>query len=427
MIRLKIFVFTVILLIAGFNAGEWGSSASAQEPPELTRDGRTNSASIPDYVAYEFFFKSLITSPAEGDRGQRRVISFTKQAGVADADAGALLGYAQEFYQRVAGFDRRVKGIKDHNWPNPGPDVWNQLKKIQQDKEAAILDGAESILTRLGKESGEKLRAFINAHVKHGIKGFADKPNPGQVMRPNLTIGKRLATFFSPLYSSVMQMQGEETVYIYANASHTPGSDIVYGYGDVTATASSYGHEYSARSELYGPCGQLYSLDGGFLAMPIELCDGVYNFYCFAVQSCPIANTIRDSGSAENNVNVGPFFSIGEFSAFNPVAVRLGQPSSISTTISASQSVPSGASVDITFGYNATPQFSMNVTITGSETYFLNAGQTRAASATYTPTALAAGANSANLTAVATINSRTTGVTVINSPKSSSTTLGITR
>lgn len=427
MSKLIVITFTIILLFASFNAGGRGSRVSAQEPPELTKDGRTNPASIPDYVAYEFFFKSLIPSPAEGTGGQRRVISFTKQAEIADPDAGALLSYAQEFYQRVAGFDRRIKGVKDHNWPNPEPDVWNQLKKIQQDKEAAILDGAESILARLGKESGGKLRAFINAHVKHGIRGFADKPSPGQVTRPNRTIGKKLATFFSPLYASVMQMQGEETVYVYANTSHTPGSDIVYGYGDVTATASSYGHEYSARSELYGPCGQLYSLDGGFLAMPIGLCDGVYNFYCFAVQSCPIANTIRDAGSAESNVNVDPFFSIGEFSAFNPVAVRLGQPSSISTTISASQSIPSGASVEITFGYNVTPQISMNVTITGSTSYFLNAGQTRAASATYTPTALAAGANSANLSAVATITSRTSGVAVINSPKSSSTTLGITR
>ena len=158
----------------------------------------------------------------------------------------------------------------------------------------------------------------------------------------------------SPLAFASMQMQGDETVYIYANASYTPGDDFVYGYGDVSATASSYGHEYSVRSEFQSPCNEV--LPGG--AAYLDGCDGLYAFFVVAVQSCPIANTIADAASNESDASVSPYVRVLGFGSFSPTSVKegtlffLGTTSNISLTFRAS--THAGTSVGVEGSYQLT-------------------------------------------------------------------------
>src|ERR1044071_3065437 len=225
---------TAILLIAS-----QGNALMQKQSPELKIDGKTNPASIPDYVAYEFFFKSLINSPAEGVRGEKRVEAFARQTGLKKEDSLLLLMDAHKVFQEIKTFDRRVKEIKDETWPNPPGHVWSQLKDIQKQKEAGIVQQVEALFASYHPKMANQLRSFIHNQIKSKIKGYADKPDPGQKQRPHhTTIGMTLATFFSPVFSAATQMQGNETVYIYANAVYY-GTAQAYGYGDVSATASS--------------------------------------------------------------------------------------------------------------------------------------------------------------------------------------------
>ncbi|HXG94813.1 MAG TPA: hypothetical protein VNN73_20915 [Blastocatellia bacterium] len=404
------------------------SATTKQEPPKLTKDGKMNPSSIPEHVAYEFFFKSLVSSPLEGDKGQSRIQAFARQTGIKDSQIEALLAEAQNVYRRISSFDRRIKSIKDQNWPNPEQYVWDQLKGIQEEKEAAIIEQSNAALSRLGAEVSGKLRAFINDYVKRRIKGYASEPNPGQEARPHrTTTGIVLATFLSPLTPVSLQMQGDETVYIYADAAYIPGNETVYGYGDVTATASSYGHEYSARTEMYGPCGQFYSSDSGFLGVPIEFCDGVYNFYCFAVQACPIANTIRDAGSSEDSAGVSPFVRVLGFGSFSPTSIKEGgdssffSPSYIPLTLRASTNA--NASVDIETSYQIASG-SPPMTVRGfvNSPFNITGGQTVSKSIQYIADQITTDPTKIRAEAVV-----TSSVTVINGDQRSTSVLTINK
>ena len=362
------------------------SATAKQEPPKLTKNGKINPSLIPDWVAYEFFFKSLVTSPSEGDRGQGRIKSFVKQTGIKISQIEPLLAEASRIYQRISGFDRQVKSIKDQNWPDPEPQVWDQLKEIQEEKETAIIEQSKAFLTRQGTEVGGNLRSFINDHVKRHIKGYASRPNPGQELRSYHTVRMNFATV-SPLLFASMQMQGDETVYIYANASYTPGDDFVYGYGDVSATASSYGHEYSMRSEFQSPCNEV--LPGG--AAYLDGCDGLYAFFVVAVQSCPIANTIADAASNESDVSVSPYVRVVGFGSFNPTSVIEGTPiffgatSNISLTFRASTNANTTVSVEGSYQLtNGSPPVTVHGALTDvGGSFNISGGQTIAKSMQY--------------------------------------------
>ena len=390
---------TAILLIAS-----QGNALMQKQSPELKKDGKTNPASIPDYVAYEFFFKSLINSPAEGVRGEKRVEAFARQTGLKKEDSLLLLMDAHKVFQEIKTFDRRVKEIKDETWPNPPGHVWSQLKDIQKQKEASIVQQVEALFASYHPKMANQLRSFIHNQIKSKIKGYADKPDPGQKQRPHhTTIGMTLATFFSPVFSAATQMQGNETVYIYANAVYY-GTAQAYGYGDVSATASSYGHEYYARSEMYGPCGQFES--GGSNAMSDliyngSLCDGEFSFYCIAVQSCPIANTIFDAGDNQDTVIVNPYFVLGDFGNFSSgsVSVQTGSVT-IQISVSASQGMTTTKSVQLVFG-SQQQSGTTNFDISGSTTVTLAGGATGTYTATYDPTS---STNNAQIKATALLN-----------------------
>ena len=147
--RLTILAFVVtVITITNFSGMTSNSARTSQQIAALTINGTSNPDVIPDCVAYEFFFRSLVTSPSEGDKGQRRIKAFARQAGLRDSQINALLTEAKGFYQEINAFDRQVRAIKDQTWPDPPSDVWVRLRDIQKQKEAAIIEESNAILAR---------------------------------------------------------------------------------------------------------------------------------------------------------------------------------------------------------------------------------------------------------------------------------------
>jgi hypothetical protein len=377
-------IVVILAFLIGFaylRTGVAGQSAR----PTLTKNGRIKPSSVPDYIAFGFFFRSLVTAPLEGDKGYRRIEAFAKRTGIKDSQIEPLLTEAQNLYQQVSQYDKQIKAIKDHTWPDPEAETWSELREIENQKKAAIIEEVNALLMRRVAETETKLRAFIAGHIKRRIVGFRSEPNPGQHKRPHHAMaGIVLAALFPPIYSVNTQMSGDETVYIYVDAAFTPGDEIVYGYGDVQATAGSYGHEYSSRTEFYGPCGQFQSNNG---VMPIDNCDGEFSYYSIAVQSCPISNTSGDAGGAGDSTVVEPFIRVNSFGTFNnnPATAGLPQPASdISLSITASQHA--SASINIEYSYvvvsGAAP---ISISIAGSGTSSISGGTTVSRTASYFP------------------------------------------
>ena len=376
----------VVLAILAVMAGlAYSRTSASRQPgrPTLSKNGKTNPSSIRDYMAFEFFFESLVTSPLERDKGRRRVEAFAKRTGIPDSQIEPLLTEAQNVYQQITTFDKQVRAIKDGTWPDPEAETWSELRDIENQKKAAIIEEANSLLTRRGAETEAKIRAFITEHVKRRIVGYTSEPNPGQHTRPHHAAGGIvLATILSPFLPVNMQM-GDETVYIYADAAYSPGDEIVYGYGDVQATAGSYGHQYSARTEFYGPCGQFEANDG---MMAIDDCDGVYSFYCVAVQSCPISNTSRDAGSAGDSTQVAPLIRVGTFGSFSANPVReLFDHSNISLSLSASTNANANVAIETSsFLVSGAPPITIDVS--GSGSFSMGGGTIVSRTFTYHPT-----------------------------------------
>ena len=423
--RKSIILFFVILVITFVSSNLFDQKTSAQQSPQLTRDGKTNPTYIPDYVAYEFFFKSLINSPAEGIKGQKRVEAFALQTGLEAGEANLLLMSAQNIYRQITMFDQRIKQIKDQTWPNPPASVWNQLNDIEKQKESALVQTVESVFAGYPPKIANQLRSFINDHVKRHIKGYASKPNPGQNERPHhTTTGLVLGTFFSPLFSAAVQMQGNETVYIYSNATYTTGDSYVYGYGDVSATASSYGHEYSTRTEMYGPCNQFES-GVGSNAMNIGLCDGWYSFYTIAVQSCPIANTLLDTGSNEDMVSVAPFVRLNALGNWSPDTISNTSQASASISISVNASSDFSGQVTLSFGVsvsNGTATFNITPAQGLAFSFSLGNNEGKTVTAVYNP---ASATGSPDVQAVCALGVPAGGPQALGSPQTSTSVLRI--
>ena len=400
--RSTVIVLAIFAVIAGFAYSSTSASRQSRRPA-LSKNGKTNPSSIPDYIAFEFFFESLVTSPFEGDKGRRRVEAFAKRTGIQDSQIEPLLTEAQNVYQQITQFDKQVKAIKDHTWPDPEAETWTELRGIENQKRTAIMEEANSLLTRSGAETEAKIRAFVTEHVKRRIVGYASEPNPGQQPRPHHADAAIVSgAILSPFLPMNMQM-GDETVYIYADAAYSPGDETVYGYGDVRATAGSYGQEYFSRTELHGPCGHLKSNDG---TMAIGDCDGVYSFYCEAVQSCPILNTSGDAGSAGDSTQVAPFIRVLRFGSFNPKPINNGSGTSyISLSIRASANANATVAIETSY-YTVSGVPPIRIGSGGSGSFSISRGTQVTRTISYSPTLITTNPTKVKAEALVTANVR---------------------
>lgn len=331
--------FCLICIIAASCVNATGQTKS----PILTKNGQTNLGSIPDSVAFEFLIRSLVPSPSEIAASSGRVAAFARQTKIKESQLADFLSDIRLSHERLEVFNQKAKQIKDETWPNPRPEIWDQLKELQRQKEQALTEQINSILAHRTAETAELLRQFVKTHIKSRIKAYADQPNPDQMPR----LGIARAAQFSHVRTSVMQMQ--DTVYIYADAVHNSGDEYVYGYGDVQAGYRAYGHEYSTRVDLRGPCGQFFSSEGSSASVELDLCDGQYDFTATAVQFCPIANTTQDAGNNFDSEVVQAFIRVNALSAFNPLSVNINGTSLITGSFSTSRSFH--GPVEVEWGY----------------------------------------------------------------------------
>lgn len=389
-----------------------------------SKDGARNPASIPDYIAYGFFFRSLITSPAEGKKGQRRVETFARQPGLDDAQANALATEAQNIYKRMSSFDKKIKAIKDRTWPDPPPQVLLQLKDIERAKEAAILEESHALLGRKDAKTSSRLSEFISSYVKQRIKGY-----PSIGMSPEESPQRHHAggnTSKGSTFVPVVQM--EETVYIYSNTVYTSPDTWVCSYADVQATGGSYGHEYSPKIDFYGPSGQYISTEGSYASLDLcegEDCDdGVFIAIVTAIVFCPIANNTFNNGSGDSSTNVNAFIRVNPFGTFSPNPVTAGgATATISLSITASKSASTSVNIEPSYiVVSGVAPISIGSSVQGGSSFSITGGTTVSKTLSYFPAMVTTNPTRVRAEAVVSAN-----VQVINSNPQSASILTINK
>lgn len=197
--RLPMFVLLVALISAvGLapalsgsheHAGSESSTAPAaarqqvvSDPPGTIR-GDQHPELIPDHFAYLAMFRMLSNRQTDEERNSirayvRDVIGLGKQrqcrncrpsVGLNDSDIDALVGAANEFYQRVGALDQQAGDIKDRTWPNPGAYELAQLRNLQAQKEALVAEVAATLPRRLSAAGLQRFHQHIQGYVKQRI------------------------------------------------------------------------------------------------------------------------------------------------------------------------------------------------------------------------------------------------------------------
>jgi len=169
--------------------------------PAGTVDGATKPEMIPNRVAYMLLFR-FISNHRENEAKEKQIREYVRGIGLGkqhrcpphiapddcslpnvgsgDSDIDALIGVSESFQQRVSILDAQAKNIKDRTWPNPGPEVWEQLTLLQQQKEILTDEIIASLPSRLSAGGLERVIKHINQRVKHLTKKF-----PGPSSLPN--------------------------------------------------------------------------------------------------------------------------------------------------------------------------------------------------------------------------------------------------
>lgn len=190
-VLLIVAVVSAIAIFAGIsrsNANAPQSAVSfAQEQtavttanPASTIDGAVNPERIPDHVAYSLLFRLIAGRQTVEEKN--RIRAYIRQMGLEAGDIEALMATAEEFQQQVGALDNQAAAIKDRHFykdadgnyhPNgttPNQEERVQLRRLQNQKEAVVVNLASSLQRRLSVDGVVKLRQHINDHVKHKVK-----------------------------------------------------------------------------------------------------------------------------------------------------------------------------------------------------------------------------------------------------------------
>lgn len=236
-------------------------------------DGQVNAELIPDHVAYEALLRFYGPQPQQEDEAlkQIRIKASAEEAGLDDSHLNNLMAVSAGFVEQVGVLDRQVAEIKDREWPDPSPEVMEQLTELQRQKEALIAEAVASLPTRLGRDGVTKLRKHIHDRVKHKIT-ISAVPHPLKSHRGHHpSVGLAMLTFLGLKSYAAPAAQMYGGINNYTTAS-TSGSYVV-GYSQQTESYNSYAHTHRTTSSVRSPDGRSTSTTsngGSFQSAPVS-------------------------------------------------------------------------------------------------------------------------------------------------------------
>jgi len=143
-------------------------------------DGATNPEMISERVAYSMFFQLISNHLKTNEtRDRQRLEGYFNMTTLGRTDRDVLIDVAILLQQRTALLTQQAKEIKNRNFPNPSPQVMQELTLLQRQREAITDELIATLPNRLSASGLQKLRRFTNEHVKRKVKILPPAPLPG--------------------------------------------------------------------------------------------------------------------------------------------------------------------------------------------------------------------------------------------------------
>lgn len=252
------FLCASLMLAAPHGAARASQAVTAKEVPfKNVINGKDKPSFIADAVAYDVFFRALVSSPAESAAAQSRLRALAVQMGISDGEADAIRAAAEEFNQNVALFDAQAGDIKDKHLPNLTPGDVGQLTALQKQKESLIISTVASLPARLGRQLAGKLRLHITGYVKRRVRSL-QPPTPDHNHHDAGLRGggppRFLKAGFAPAQTYNNFGMGAYG-HLYVDGWQDTNAHVVYGQGLVTEDYNSYNHQWSVTTRVYNPEG----------------------------------------------------------------------------------------------------------------------------------------------------------------------------
>ena len=108
-----------------------------------------------------------------------------------EADIDAVIAVAEEFHRRVSLLDKKVEEIKWRSWPDPSPQAMGQLRGLQVQKEAIVMELAASMKGRLTAATRTGFDKHFDEIVKTRIKLAPEPQSQLDEMGYELHIGQQ--------------------------------------------------------------------------------------------------------------------------------------------------------------------------------------------------------------------------------------------
>ena len=131
-----------------------------------TINGATNPELIPDHIAYSLLFRFLCGRRTETEKDFARSYIAHMRLG----NAERLLAVADEYGRRIGALDQQAKEIKKTY--GHGPNSKAQLRALQEQKVATVIEICNSLASHLGPRAAERVRQHVNEHIKRKVKIF---------------------------------------------------------------------------------------------------------------------------------------------------------------------------------------------------------------------------------------------------------------
>lgn len=146
--------------------------------PVGTIYGDINPELIPDSVAYNLFFHSLVaTNGTAGSYNPSLIKKISKEIELSDENRDKLLQVIHVYQQNEASLDMKAKDLKDKYWPEPSLEVIKKLEDLQAQKDGLILSTFNSLSGKVGLKESKNIQKYVERSFKKNVKIVPDPPD----------------------------------------------------------------------------------------------------------------------------------------------------------------------------------------------------------------------------------------------------------
>jgi hypothetical protein len=361
---LRSFCLVLLLVITILLSGVGAQIASSDKIPRRgedqrkilrqdlpgTMDGSVNPASIPDYIAYEMFFRVL---------GKSSSVELAKKALLEGNDTDSLVREASLVEQLITELDNKLISLK-RNVTQSDEDL-NRLLNAQQQREEFVSSRIGSLPKYLGDSAAVMLQGYINDEVKKRIKRVPIK------------------TIYQSIRGSSPPESEEGSIYIYNDSWYENAN--VYGAGAITADHPSHSKGvYEIKTMITAPDGVRFSAGStdaniasavNIQSLPNERDDGRFSVASVFELKSPVINYYV--GSVVAFQTVAAEVRIGTV-RFVPAQVINNGKATFEISIATTSNVPQNMMITVEatenhnldgVSYSVTPGRSKSVTLAG--------------------------------------------------------------